>query len=59
MMEKNNKNPKNISSDSEYIWVHKEEIRSLYSKIVEYENKIIIYKELIKKNVIVDEFNMP
>lgn len=48
------KNHPNLEDSEEYILVKSNKIKSLYSKLIEYENKIILYKEILKKNMIVD-----
>lgn len=54
MEKKQKNNHENFNENSDYIWIHKQEIKSLYSKIIEYENKISIYKEMMKKNLVTE-----
>lgn len=53
----NNSQPNNHKHENnhlveDFIWVNKHEIKSLYSKLIDYEKKIMLYKEILKKNMI-------
>lgn len=47
-----NKEKLRSNENEEFIWVNKQEIKSLYQKLIEYEKKIMLYKEMLKKDLI-------
>ena len=47
-----NKEKLRSNENEEFRWVNKQEIKSLYQKLIEYEKKIMLYKEMLKKDLI-------